>query len=77
MLQYQTTVGRGELTARLDVFNIFDFDDWVSVDESADDGNSCPPVSCGGTGFEVNPSFGLPQDFQRPRVVRVGVTYDF
>ena len=57
--------GRGELTVRLDVFNVFDFDDEIEVDERAD----------GFFGRRPSPTFGFPVQFQQPRTVRLGVQY--
>ena len=57
----------GELTLRLDIFNVFDFDSEVEVDERAD----------GYWGRQPSPTFGLPVRFQQPRVVRIGLQYGF
>ena len=72
----------GSFTARLDVFNVFDFDDPIEVDESSDEGTSCPPTQtqlCDpDTGFYGdNPAFLTPVWFQAPRTVRFGITFDF
>ncbi len=73
--------GGGLFTARLDVFNIFDFDEPIEVDESSDEGSSCPatnPECDPDTGFYGdNPNFHRPLWFQAPRTVRLGITYDF
>ena len=57
----------GTLTARLDVFNIFDLDAELEVDEWADRWG----------GRRVSPTFGLPTRFQQPRTVRIGLRYEF
>ena len=81
-LKYIKDFERGRFTARVDVFNIFDFDEPIEVDESTDDGSACPPdqvgVVCAGPAFyDVNTAFGTAIWFQRPRTVRFGITYDF
>jgi hypothetical protein len=70
------------LTARLDVFNVFDFDEATEVDESSDEGSSCPPtntVVCDpDTGFYGdNPAFHTAIWHQTPRTIRLGFTLDF
>lgn len=65
-LTYQRDAGSGTLTARLDVLNVFDFDDVTEFDEGADEDSGV-----------ASPTFGLPLFFQRPREVRVGLQYDF
>ena len=57
----------GELTLRLDVFNLFDFDEETEVDEYADSW----------WGGRPSPTFGLPIRFQQPRTVRLGLQYKF
>ena len=57
----------GKLTARLDIFNVFDFDAETEVDERAD--------SYWGT--EPSATFGFPTRFQQPRTVRIGLQYGF
>ena len=57
----------GNLTLRLDIFNVFDFDAEAEVDERAD----------GFWGRQPSPTFGLPIRFQQPRVVRIGLQYGF
>lgn len=82
-LKYIRDMGNGStFTARLDVFNVFDFDKAIEVDESSDEGSSCPPTNvqvCDPlTGFYGdNPAFHTPVWFQTPRTVRFGITYDF
>lgn len=59
--------GGGEVTVRLDVFNVFDFDDETEVDERAD----------AFFGLRPSPTFGYPIRFQQPRTVRLGLQYGF
>lgn len=58
--------GGGELTARIDIFNVFDFDDEIEVDEYADT-----------WGGRASSTFGFPIRFQQPRSVRLGLQYSF
>ncbi len=63
--KYTTDVfGSGDATVRLDIFNVFDFDAEVEVDEYADNWR----------GTESS-TFGLPIRFQQPRTVRLGIQY--
>ena len=57
----------GELTVRLDIFNLFDFDEETEVDEYAEMWWSGRPSE----------TFGLPVRFQQPRSVRLGMQYKF
>jgi outer membrane receptor for ferrienterochelin and colicin len=65
-LKYTADIGNGTFIARLDVFNLFDFDDVTEVDELADEESGV-----------AAPTFGLPLRFQRPRTVRFGLEYNF
>ena len=66
-LKYTEDLGRrGTLTARLDVFNLFDRHTVTEVDEAAEEESGAP-----------SPTFGLPTRFQQPRTVRAGLQYDF
>ena len=56
----------GVLVARLDIFNLFDFDDVTETDEVADEESGV-----------ASPTFGLPLRFQRPRTMRFGLEYNF
>lgn len=56
----------GTLVARLDIFNLFDFDDVTEVDEVADEESGV-----------ASQTFSLPTRFQRPRTIRVGLEYNF
>ncbi len=55
----------GELTVRLDIFNVFDMDAETEVDERADRY----------WGAQPSDTFGLPIRFQRPRAVRIGLQF--
>lgn len=57
----------GDLTVRLDIFNVFDFDSETEVDERADNFWNLEPSS----------TFGFPVRFQRPRSVRLGLQLGF
>ena len=65
-LQFDKELGSSTLTFRVDVFNVFNSDTVVEVDEVADEKTAV-----------ASPTFGLATQFQRPRAVRLGVTYDF
>lgn len=65
-LTYQRDVGSGTLTARLDVLNVFDFDEVTEFDDIADEDSGA-----------ASPTFNLPLYFQPPRQVRIGLQYDF
>ena len=56
----------GELTVRLDLFNALGFDAETEVDERADLWGGSRPSA----------TFGLPNRFQQPRTVRIGLQYD-
>jgi len=60
--------GETDMTVRLDVFNIFNFDSELLVDEY------------GENNFEngvLRPQYGLPVSYQTPRTVRVGLDLNF
>ena len=65
-LQFTKELGSHTMTFRVDVFNVLNSDTVVEVDEVADEE----------TGV-ASPTFGVPTRFQRSRVIRLGVTYDF
>lgn len=56
----------GTLIARLDIFNIFDFDTATEIDEVVDEESGV-----------ASTTFGLPARFQRPRTIRIGLEYNF
>lgn len=64
--RYALDTRNGRFMVRLDVFNLFDFDNVTEIDEGAD-------LNSGA----VNSTFGLPLRFQRPRTMRLGLQYDF
>ena len=64
-LKFAAALGRGALTARLDIFNAFDWDAETEVDEHADTGSG-----------QASPTFGLPTRFQQPRTTRLGLQYE-
>jgi outer membrane receptor for ferrienterochelin and colicin len=63
---YSKDTVNGRFTARMDVFNIFDFDSVTEIDEIADEESGVAAAT-----------FGIPLYFQRPRSVRFGLQYDF
>lgn len=63
---YQKRSNRNGLTARVDIFNLFDSHGVTEVDEIADEESGTP-----------SPTYGLPKYFQQPRQVRFGIQYDF
>ena len=63
---YQKTSNRSGITARVDVFNLFDSHGVTEVDGIADEESGTP-----------SPTYGLPRYFQQPRSVRVGIRYHF
>ena len=65
-LTYQRQTGNGLLTARADVFNLFNFDSVIDTNEIADEESGAP-----------SPTFGLPVRFQSPRAIRLSLSYDF
>ena len=65
-LKYTGDFSQGALTARLDIFNVFDWEAVTEVDEFADEETGA-----------ASATFGLPTRFQQPRTVRVGLQYDF
>ena len=65
-LQFSKEIGSHTMTFRVDAFNVLNSDTVVEVDEVADEESGV-----------ASPTFGLPTRFQRPRAIRLGVTYDF
>ncbi len=65
-VKYERDFGPNTLTFRADVFNVFNYNTYTEVDEVADEESGV-----------ASPTYGLPNWFQRPRAVRLGVTYDF
>ena len=65
-LQFNKNIGSHTMTFRVDVFNILNSDTAVEVNEVADQETGA-----------ASPTFGLPTWFQRPRAIRLSVTYDF
>ena len=64
-LQFKKAVWSNELQIKLDVFNLFNTHGVLEVREVADQQTG-----------ESSPTFGLPAAFQRPRTVRLSLTYD-
>lgn len=64
--KYVMEFGNSILTLRADVFNLFDADDAIQIDEVADEESGVPAAT-----------FGVPRYFQSPRTIRLGLTYDF
>lgn len=67
-LAWQPQLGNGNLTLKLDVFNLFNFQRALRLDETADRTRSAP---------EHNPNYLQVTDFQQPRYVRFTARYDF
>ncbi|MCI5106431.1 MAG: TonB-dependent receptor [Pseudomonadales bacterium] len=65
-VKYERDFGPNTLTFRADVFNIFNYNTYTEIDEVADEESGVAAAT-----------YGLPTWFQRPRAVRLGVTYDF
>jgi hypothetical protein len=57
-----------QLTLKVDVFNIFDFDEATEVDQQKDFARG---------GSEINPNFGKATNYQAPRSVRFTARYKF
>ena len=65
--------GLRELAFRVDIFNIFNFDDPTDFNEYGDvDG----PLTADGT-VQLNPDYQKPTLYQTPRYVRFGVSVGF
>lgn len=64
-LQFKSELWSHTLRAKVDVFNILNLDGIVEVREIADQSTGAP-----------SQTFGLPAAFQRPRTVRLSITYD-
>jgi hypothetical protein len=65
-VQYRPAFFEENLTVSLDVFNVFNFQDALLVNDFRED-------AAGDTEY----SYGAVQRYQRPRAVRLGVTYNF
>ena len=67
MLKYDMAVGqKGNLTVKLDIFNVFNWDGVTEVDELGDEDSGGP-----------NDTFLLPTNFQAERSMRLGLYFDF
>lgn len=64
-LRYTRDIGRSTMTVKLDIFNIFNSSGVVDFDDESHIYGARP-----------NPNFGLPQWYQRPRQVRIGLIFD-
>ncbi len=64
-LQFKKELWSHTLRVKVDVFNVFNTDGIVEVREIADQQTGA-----------ASPTFGLPAAFQRPRTVRLGLTFD-
>ena len=64
--KYVMEMGDSILTLRADIFNLFDVDKVTQIDEVADEESGVAAAT-----------FRLPTQFQAPRTVRLGVTWDF
>jgi hypothetical protein len=65
----------GDLTLRMDIFNVFNSDAVTSIEEVGETNgggiNSLPAAHGGGT------AYGFPTSYQAPRFVRVGFAWEF
>jgi hypothetical protein len=67
MLKYDVAFGqKGNLTLKLDVFNVFNWDTVTEVDELGDEDTGSP-----------NDTYLLPTNFQAERSMRLGLYFDF
>jgi hypothetical protein len=66
MVRYSIPLGKLTLGLRLDVFNIFNNDAVVQVDETGEFSNG-----------EINPYYGEAVEYQSPRWVRIGIGASF
>jgi hypothetical protein len=67
MLKYDMAFGqKGNLTLKLDVFNVFNWDGVTEVDESGDESSGSP-----------NDTYLLPTGFQAERSMRLGLFFSF
>lgn len=65
----------GDLTLRLDVFNVFNADTAVAIEERGEAANGSVRVLNAANGG--GPAYGFPTAFQAPRLVRVGFAWEF
>jgi hypothetical protein len=71
MLKYDMAFGqKGNLTLKLDVFNVFNWDTVTEVDEIGDEDISSP-------GGPANDTYLLPTNFQAERSMRLGLYFTF
>jgi len=66
MAKYDFRIGSTHWYARVDVFNVFDIDTTLEVNEEAEDES-----------FLANPSYLMPRYYQPPRSVRLGFGFNF
>ncbi|CAM2065600.1 TonB-dependent receptor [Sulfidibacter corallicola] len=64
--QYPFTVGNGQINLRMDIFNVFDFDEVTQVVETAEQDNGSP-----------DPAYLTPRFYQTPRTVRFSAQLRF
>lgn len=69
--------GDGELVLRMDVFNMLDSDGITDRWEFGDIANSSDLAAGGTTQAEPDPNYGNPTNYQTPRSVRFGFSYNF
>lgn len=65
------------MTFRVDVFNVFNFDDPIDFNENGDEDNVITQTASGGVLVPLNEDYAKPTTFQTPRYVRFGVSFDF
>lgn len=64
--QYPFAIGNGQINLRMDIFNVFDFDEVTQINEFAEEDNGSP-----------DPNYGLPEYYQTPRSVRFSAQLRF
>ena len=65
-VKYERDFGPNTLTFRADIFNVFNWGKMTEVRETFDEESGV-----------ASPTYGLPFQFQSPRAVRLGMTWDF
>ncbi len=65
---YDVSIPKGALEVRADIFNVFNAQGATSFDEAGE--TSAGPGN-------LNPTYGLPNFYQSPRTVRIGLSYKY
>jgi hypothetical protein len=69
--------GDGELVLRMDVFNLLDAGGITDRWEFGDIANTSDTAIGGTSGPDADPNYGQPTNYQAPRSVRFGFSYNF